>query len=139
MPSSAVKAGGTLLKIGDGGGSETFTTIAEVKDIEGPSMEASLEEVTSHDSGNRREFIATLLDNGEVTFDINYYSAATQDSLRTDLNNQARRNFQLVFPLPSPETWSFAAFVTGFQLSAPVEGALTASVTIKLTSAITVT
>lgn len=40
-----------MLKMGDGGSpSETFTTIAEVRDIEGPELEAEAKEVTLHDS-----------------------------------------------------------------------------------------
>ncbi|KKL69977.1 hypothetical protein LCGC14_2109540, partial [marine sediment metagenome] len=37
-------------------------------------------------------------------------------------------NFQLIFPDSGTTTWSFAALVTGFEPSAPVDGPLTASV-----------
>ena len=90
MPTSALSSHGTLMKIGDGGGSEVFTTIAEVRDISGPSFAVSTEDVTNHDSSRWREHIATIKEGGEITFDINYYSATTQDQLRTDMLNSAR-------------------------------------------------
>jgi len=50
MPTAARRAHGTLLKIGDGGGTESFTTIAEVLDISGGGYEVMTEDATSHDS-----------------------------------------------------------------------------------------
>lgn len=134
MATSAISSHGTLLKIGDGGSpSESFTTIGEVLDISGPSYELSIEEVTNHDSSGWREFIPTLLDVGEITFDINYYSATTQDQIETDLRAKTKRNFELVFPLPASgtDTRAFAAYITGFEMSAPVEGVLRGSVTLR--------
>lgn len=141
MATSAVSSHGTLLKIGDGGGPETFTTIAEVLDITGPSYELSTEEVTNHDSGGYREYVPTLQDVGEITFDLNYYSATTQDQLETDLRNKTKRNFQLVFSLldAQTDTRALAAYVTGIELQAPVEGVLKMSLTLRPTGADTKT
>jgi len=50
MATSAVAAFGTLLKIGDGGGPESFTTIAEVRTLGGPELSRDTVDVTSHDS-----------------------------------------------------------------------------------------
>lgn len=138
MPTSALSSHGTLLKIGDGGGSEVFTTIAEVRDISGTSFAVSTEDVTNHDSSRWREHIATIKEGGEITFDINYYSATTQDQLRTDMLNMTRRNFQLVFPTSPTETHAFAAYITGMEYAAPVEGVLAASITLTITGAVTI-
>lgn len=134
---SGISAFGTLLKIGDGGGTEVFTTIAEVRDISGPSLKLDTEEVTSHSStAGWREYIGTLLDAGEVTFDINFIPTAATHSqtsgLIKDLKNKTLRNFQLVFPNVGATTWAFAAYVTGFEPAEPVEGVLAASVTLKI-------
>jgi hypothetical protein len=133
----AISSFGTQLKIGDGQGTEAFTTIAEVMDISGPSLSQGTQEVTPQTAPNRaRVFIATLLDGGEVSFDINYEPAgATHDQttgLIKDMTDGTLRNFQTVFPDAATTTWSFAAFITGFEPSAPVDGALTASVTFKI-------
>ena len=133
MATSAISSHGTLLKIGDGAGSEVFTTIAEVKDISGPSYELAVEEVTNHDSASWREYIPTLLDVGEITFDINYYSATTQDQLETDMRAKTKRNWKIVFPLPASgtDTRAFAAYITGIEMQAPVEGVLSMSLTLR--------
>lgn len=128
---------GTLLKIGDGATpTENFTTIAEVLDIGGPSLGLDTEEITNHDStGGWEEVIGTILRSGEVTFEINYDPAgATHDAstgLIADMVARTLRNFQLVFPDSGTTTWSFAAYVTGFEPGAPVAGKLSASVTLK--------
>lgn len=135
---SAIGAYGTLLKIGDGGGPETFTTVAEVVNISAPSLALDTIDVTNHSSTAAwREFVAGLLDAGEVTFDINYIpTAATHNAtngLIRDLKNRTKRNFKLVFPDSGSTTWDFSAYVTGFEPDAPVDDKLAASVTLKLT------
>lgn len=137
MATSARSSHGTLLKVGDGaGGSEAFTTIGEVLDISGPGTTLNTEDATNHDSGGWREPIPTILEGGEVSFELNYYKAATQTSLRTDMEARTKRNFKMVLPLSSPETLSFAGYITNFEYSAPVEGILRASVTVMITGAI---
>jgi predicted secreted protein len=138
MPTSAKASHGTLLKRGDGGSPENFATIAEVLDISGPALALGTEEATSHDSNFWREYVPTLLEGGEVSFDINYFEHTTQVNLRTDMLNRTRRNFQVVFPTSPAKTFSFAAYVTGFELSAPVEGKLTASVSLQISGPVTV-
>lgn len=137
MATEAVAGYGTLLKIGDGAGPEVFTTIAEVKDISGPSIDQGTEEVTTHSSpGRAREFIATLLDGGEVSFDVNWTADATQgpdSGLYDDMIDGTRRNFQLAFPTETNDVCTFPGIVTGYEFDAPVEGVLGASITIKVT------
>lgn len=138
MASSAKSSFGTLLKIGDGGGSEVFTTIAEVKDIAGPELGANTADITNHSStGGWEEKLSTILKGGAVKFDLNWIpTTATHNAtagLINDLENRTRRNFQMVFPDGSSSTWAFAALVTGFSPAAPVDGALTASVTLDIT------
>jgi len=133
---SALASFGTLLKLGNGvtTTAETFTTIAEVKDISGPGMSLNTADVTAHDGSGWREHVATLLDAGEVSFDVNYVPTnATHNNtagLIKMMTSRALRNYQLVFP--GPTTWTFAAFVTGFEPGSPVDGALTASVSMRI-------
>lgn len=133
----AISSFGTLLKIGDGGGPETFTAIAEVADISGPAFELGTEESTHHQSvGGWREFVPTLLDGGEIEFDLNFLPAnGTQGysgGLLDDMVNRVLRNFQLIFPDVGTTTWAFSAYVTNFEPDEPVEGKLAASVTLKI-------
>jgi hypothetical protein len=139
MTTGALAAYGVLLKIGNGATSEVFTTIAEVRDIEGPELELETKEVTSHDSGGWREYIGTLLTGGEVSFDLNFIpSNATQGydgGLIEDMVNRTRRNFQLVFPDSPATEWEFAALVTKFATGAGVEDELVGEVTLQITGA----
>lgn len=128
-----------MLKIGDGGGSEVFTTIAEVMDITtGESLRTA--ETTAHDGTGWAEHIGTILEGGEITFSLNFNAAATQGfatGLRADMVARTKRNFQLLIPTTVNKTGSFAALVTAFPLNLPVDGALTADVTLLVTSTVT--
>ena len=100
--------------------------------------------MTNHDSAGWREYIPTLIEAGEVSFDVNFKGDATQGfasgSLYDDMIDKTKRNFQLVLPSgvgTTNDTAAFAGYVTGFELAAPVEGVLTASITIMITGAVT--
>ncbi|KAA3645337.1 MAG: outer capsid protein Hoc [Chloroflexi bacterium] len=126
---------GTLLKRGDGATpTEVFATIAEVLDISGPGEELRTEESTNHSSVDGAvERTATLLDSGEITYDVNLDpSGVTHTNLRTDMRNRTLRNFQQIFPDTANTQVDFAAYVTKFQPSAPVEGVLKASITLSI-------
>jgi predicted secreted protein len=136
---SAISSFGTLLKIGDGGSpTETFTTIAEVQDISGPDLKLNTEEATSHSStGGWKESVATILEAGDVTFEIGFVPTHATHSysagLIKDMVNRTKRNFKLVFPDTGATTWTFSAFVTKFQPKAKVKGKLEASVGLEIT------
>lgn len=139
MDSQAVNSQGTLLKIGDGGAVEVFTTIAEVKDIDGPGFSKDTEDVTNHSSLNGfRENKATLKSIGDLSFDLNWFGDDTHGpdgGLWAAFLSEDPTNFQIVYPTEPVETLSFAANVTEYSIEAPVEGVLTASLTLEGTGA----
>jgi hypothetical protein len=139
MPSGAIPAYGTLLKRGDGGAPETFTTVAEVRDISGPNIKGEINDVTTHSSaaaGAWREKISSLLDPGDVTFPINLVPGSTgHKSLISDMTGRLKRNFQIVFPDGGSTTWAFSGYITGFTAKAPTAGVLEADLTVTLTGA----
>lgn len=144
MATGALSSFGTLIKMGDGASPEVFTTIAEVRDISGPSWALGTEEVTNHDSAGWREYIPTLLEAGEVSFDINFKGDATQGfaagSVYAAMTGKVKKNFTITLPSgvgATNDVLSFAGYVTGFELAAPVEGVLSASLTIMITGATT--
>lgn len=137
MASAAVRGGGTLLKIGDGGSPESFTTIAEVGDITGPSMSADTIEVTSQDStGGFKEYIAGFKDGGELSAPMNFVNSAAQEALIDDFLASTKRNFQLVTTHGSPYTATFAGYITAIDHSFPINDKATRNVTIKITGAV---
>lgn len=137
MASAAVAGIGTALKIDNGSG--VYTTIAEVKDITGPAVTADIQEVTNMDSASFfKEYIPTLKDGGEVTFDCNWTGAsATQNQLVTDYGNRTLRNFQIVTTHLSPKTVAFSAYITNLGHTFPVADAVKRAVTLRITGAVT--
>lgn len=115
------------------------TVVAQVTNISGPGLSLDTEDVTAHDStGGWEEVVATILRSGEITLDIEYDpNDATHKyasgGILYDLKSRASQSYSLVFPSTPAVTWSFTAFCTGFEPGAPVDGALTASVTYKIT------
>lgn len=139
---SAVIGIGTLLKVGDGATpTEAFTTIAEVKSISGPSETRDTLDVTNMDSPNQyKEFVATLIDGGTISCDINFIGDnTTQNGLRTDMLAGTARNFQLLMANTGASLYAFTAFVTEFSPSFDVESIVTASISMKITGAVTFT
>lgn len=115
-------------------------TVGQVSNITGPGLSLDTIEVTAHDSPSAfREFVAGLGDAGEVTVEMFFDPDNTgQASLRTDLTSRTSTSYSVTFPDPTPQVWTFTGFVTAFEPSAPVDGALTVSSTIKITGVVTV-
>lgn len=141
MESEAISSYGTLLQIGDGGSPETFATIAEVGDLDGPDMSLGTEETTNHGGDGWDEFIGTILSGGEVGMPINFIpSESTHDmstGLQADMVNKTKRNFRMVYPDAGSNGYQFKALVTGFKPKAPVKGKLSADVKLKISGPVT--
>jgi hypothetical protein len=135
MPTQAIAAFGTLLKVGDGGTPEAFTTILHCRNITPPGITSNLEDATAHDSTNGwTEVKPTLIDGGDVKVEIEYVPTAATHNATTgiiaDQINRTLRNFQLVYP--GGVTWSFAAYVKQFAPKAPVKGLLVSDITLTI-------
>lgn len=125
---------GTLLKFG-------ATTIASVMDISGPSLTLETVDVTNHSSTSAwREFVGGVKDGGEISVEIVFDPVAAthknaSGGLLYLLTTRASGSFSLTFPDAGATVWSFTAFVTAFEVGAPVADGLTASVTLKISGA----
>ena len=120
----------------------SFTTIAAIRDIAGPTLALNTVEVSTRDSAWRK-FAATMIDGGEVTFDIVYdpdtatHGEAALGGLVYALEQRRREQFKLSFADSTPATATFYGFVTRFQPKTPMDGAQTADVTLKIDGSIT--
>lgn len=129
---SKYAAFGTLLK-------RSSTTIANVTNISGPGISADTEDVTSMEStGAWEEHVVTLLRSGEISVDLAFDPAGAthknaSGGMLYDLISRTAQTYSIVFP--GSVTWSFSAFVTGWEPSAPVDGALTVAAKMKITGA----
>ena len=126
---------GVLLKVGDGASSEAFTAIAELIGLSGPGLSLDTVESTHTESLNAaKEYIAGLKDGGEVSVDLNFLPGnATHTALIADWAARTLRNFEIVWPDTGSTKWSFSAFVTNYEPSAPIEDRMTASASLKIT------
>lgn len=128
---------GTLIKIGDGGAPEVFTTIAEVKDVSGPEITRLMETVTNHSSpGGAREQIPTTYELGPITFPVNWLPQNATHSyssgLLQDLLDGTLRNFQIVLTDVGATVWTLPCIVAGLGPDAPVTGVLGAEITLEV-------
>lgn len=139
MPATQGRSGfGTLLKIGDGGGTEVFTAIAEVKSITGPNFSLETIDATHMASPNgHREVLPSFKSAGEVNFDVNFLpGVGTQASLFTDFTNRTKRNFKIEFPDENLTKWQFSAYITNISVGAPMDDVLGASITLTISGAV---
>jgi hypothetical protein len=128
-------AGGSANLTGGVAG-ETFATVAEVKGLRGPSLSGGVIDVTSFDSAGVREFIATLRDSGTVSFMCNYVpngAGTGHQLLIDDVEDGTTRNFRLTFTNTMQTEMTFSGIVTGAEIAAELEQAVSLNVTIKVT------
>lgn len=131
---SGLAAFGTSLSRESDGLPGTYIAIANITALSGPSMSRDTIDVTAHDSASGyREFVASLIDGGEVTCDINWDPAGTHDGstitavLMGDLEAPNPVSYEIAFPDGS----KFAAdlLITGLEFEADFDDKLAASLT----------
>ena len=115
-------------------GDEVFTSVAEVGDI---SINQSMDEVevTSHSSPDRnREYLPTLI-NRDASFSVNFLpNDAGQQALADGIFTVgAVRNWQLIYPVTPAVTHAFRAFLTSFNITAPLTDNMTAEIGMRVT------
>jgi len=115
-----------------------YTTVAFVSNVGGPGLAVDTEDVTTHDQASAwEEVVTTILRSGELSIDIFYdpgaATHAATSGLLYRLQNKLASAMQVVFP--GPYTWSMRGIAIGFEPGAPVDGALTAAVKIKINGA----
>ncbi len=142
--SDATASYGTQFQVGDGGGPEVFTAVAEVKSIGGFEISANTEEVTHMLSTRRfREFVKTVLEMGDIDLTVNWLPAnATQDAttgMVSLLEDFGITNFKIVWPDAANTEWIIPGFATGFASDQEFDGASEADFTITPTGAPTLT
>jgi len=108
--------------------------VGELTSIGPISISVDPIDVTSHDSDDAyREFVAGLIDGGELTVEGNHIAADTgQQGILTHLN--ARDSRALTIDYPDGSSWGFNALCTAYSAAdAPVDGKLGFSATFKIT------
>lgn len=128
---------GSLFKIWNSSLSPAaYETMGEVTNITPPSKQKDQIDATHMQSPNRqREFIAGLTDPGEAGITVNFVPGSATDERLRELDESGETvEMQIVFP--NSVTWTFEAFVSGYQPDVPVDDKMTAEVTFKVSGSI---
>lgn len=136
---NATAAVGTAFQLGDTASPIVYTTVAEVLSIGGPDVSADEIEVSSLDStGGYKEYITGLKDGGTVALELNWVkSNAQQTGMRDLVASGTTRAYRIQFS-DSPQTVAnFNGVVTNFSMSADPGSQIKASMSVRITGAVT--
>lgn len=115
--------------------------IAEVLTISGPKNSAAEIDVTNMDStGDYAEFIAGMLDAGEIALSMNFVPAdAGQASFNTDFNARTTAAWSLVLPDTGACSISGNGYIKSYSIDDSAKDAVKLNVTIRCSGPTTVT
>jgi TP901-1 family phage major tail protein len=127
-----------LVKIGDGGSPETFTTVAGLRTT-AFTFNATTVDVTNADSVNQwRELLAGAgVKSAAFSGSGVFKDAASDESLRSAFFNQTAPNFQIV--IPSFGTIQGAFQIASLQYEGPYDGEVKISLSLQSAGALTFT
>ncbi|RNF35390.1 phage tail tube protein [Paracoccus methylarcula] len=135
MPDGMIGYGSTV-RIGQGA-TPTWTEIELVGDITLPDEQVDEVDITHMKSpGRRRQFIAGLIDGGEVTVPMNYIPGSVTDVLLLDIKSTGEEIILEITPGEGSAPEQYWAFLKGYARSAPVDDKMTAEATFRLSAQI---
>jgi hypothetical protein len=137
---AAIPAINTLLQYG-AGSPATFTTIANIGDFTGPTMQGAVVDVTSQSTASYwRQKIVTLLDAGELSAPLYFvpndagHQALLQIFTGRSGNTGNPTVWRILFPVAAGSVpWIIEGWLTKFSMKAPVAGVIQADITITFT------
>ena len=135
--SQAIAGRGSIIQFGTGSASPyTFSVLAEVKKIQFSGSKYDMADVTNFESGTFREWLPTLADSGEISFEANLIpSDASQAALLTAFNAATLQPWQVVLP-NGVGTFTFNAYVQSLERDVPLDKEATISGKLKITGQI---
>lgn len=134
---AGIDAFGTVWQMHDGGSPGAFIAVGEVTDIDVLDIEIDDLDVSSHSSpGQWREFVAGMKDAGELSMEVNY-DPALHGNLWAAVG--VTRQHKIILPDAGAAEFAFSGFISGMSAEAPHDDKLSATFTIKVTGAVTLT
>ena len=132
--SQAITGVGTIFRKWDG---SSWVTMAEIKNVSGPTMSRETIDVTNLASvGGYREFIAGFRDAGTVTFQM-HFVREDYEEMKGDFESDVLVNYEIVLPDAENTSLEFTGLVTELPLDIP-EQVITCNVTIKISGQVTI-
>jgi hypothetical protein len=132
---------GAVFEIATENSPDSYVALAEVTNITPPSADVDQVDTTHMQSpGRYREFIDGLIDGGECSCEINFIPGNATDQRMFELlalptGVTHARNCRISFA--NGVTWSFLGTLTGYEPDVPVDDRMTATITFKVSGAIT--
>ena len=126
----------TLYEIEDGESPAAFQAVAEVISITPPNEQVNDVNATHMKSPNRTmEYIAGMIEPGDCSLEINWIPNDTTGAFLLGLKNSgATRQHRITWP--NGVTWTFSAYVKGFEPQSPIDDRMTATVTCKVAGSV---
>lgn len=113
-------------------------SIGNVTNVTPPNPTRDIVDITSSSSANMaREFIAGLIDYGEASIELNWMPGDAVDVLLRGVAMERNpRTWKLIWTQMTPDvSCTFAAFLTGFERSSPMDDKMSGTLTLKVTGA----
>ena len=119
----------------------TWNYIGDLTNISGPSISVDTIDVTAHDSADAaREFVAGVIDGGDITLEGNFTDAASGEELTDLIDTRSIISFIVKFPTTGThatstvnmEAWLFTGAFVGLETDAPFDGKIGFSASVKL-------
>ncbi len=128
--SSAISAHGTLVK-------RNSVTVGELRDITTPALTRNTFD-TSNQNDSDESVVVGIRRKGELSFTVNWLQSGevthgTTSGLLKAYTDGSKDLWGLYFPDGS--TWLFSGYLTNLSVKAPVDGELSADVSVKPTNA----
>ena len=133
----AIQSQGVVLYVTDGGSPTEYTAIPNVTDFSGPGGQASVIDISNLDSLAREKMMG-LADEGQLTFNLNWDPDSTvHQRLNTLRKNRTKAEFKIALTDATPTNATFFGYVLGVQLTAGVDAAVKAAVTVEIDGPVT--
>jgi predicted secreted protein len=137
MATGALIGYGTLFAISTDGVS--YTTLAEVRSLNPPSDNIEIIDATNMDSpGRRREYVSGFIDGGEMTLELNFIPGnSTDQTIRARVD--AGTAFYCRITWTTGVVWTFLGIPRSYEVNAPTDDIMTATLVVKMTASLTIT
>ena len=138
-----IAAFGCVVSFGTATGTATSATLTQVTNISGLDSDVETIDVTSHDSsGSYREKVASFIDAGQVTLDVNFEPSeathrATTGGILYLRDQRMTVPWVVTFPGTPVHSVAFQAFVKSAPFDAPFDDKLSMSVTLEVSGSAT--
>jgi len=111
--------------------SRAGVTIGELKDITPPPLTRNALELTTHNDPDD-SFIVGIRRRGEMTFTVNFIPSGETTAINGLIQAWSNGTFDAyVLTYPDATRWVFSGYVTNVAPTAPVDGPLEASITVR--------